>query len=65
MDASSQDAEKLSHLTRLIHDDSIRSAEQAEQIGIVDDKLSDILKEMMQALHGSTNAISNENLLKQ
>lgn len=64
MDASSQDAEKLSHLTRLIHDDSIRSAEQAEQIGIVDDKLSDILKEMMQALHGSTNAISNEEFIE-
>lgn len=63
MEASSQDAEKLSHLTRLIHDDSMRSAEQAEQIGIVDDNLSDIVKEMMQALHGSTNAISNEEFI--
>jgi methyl-accepting chemotaxis protein len=64
MDASSQDAEKLSILTRLIHDDAIKSAEQAKQIGVVDDKLSDIVKEMMQALQGSTNAISNQEFLE-
>lgn len=64
MDASSQDAEKLSSLTRLIHDDAVKSADQAEQIGIVDDRLSDIVKEMMQALHGSTNAISNQEFLE-
>ncbi len=64
MDASSQDAEKLSDLTRLIHNDAVKSAEQAKQIGAVDDMLSDIVKEMMQALHGSTNAISNEEFLE-
>lgn len=64
MDASSQDAEKLSHLTRLIHDDAVKSSDQAKQIGIVDDMLSDIVKEMMQALHGSTNAISNQEFLE-
>ncbi len=64
MDASSLDAEKLSGLTRLIHDDAIKSAEQAKQIGVVDDMLSDIVKEMMHALNGSTNAISNKEFLE-
>jgi len=64
MDSSSLDAEKLSYLTRLIHDDAVKSADQAKQIGVVDDMLSDIVKEMMQALHGSTNAISNREFLE-
>ncbi len=64
MDASSQDAEKLSYLTGLIHDDAIKSAEQARQIGMVDDLLSDIVKEMMHALAGSINALSNKEFLE-
>ena len=64
MDASSQDAEKLSHLTMLIHDDALKSAEQAKQIGIVDDMLSEIVKEMMHALQGSINAISNKEFIE-
>ncbi len=47
-------------MTRLIHDDAVKIADQAKQIGAVDEKLSYIVKEMMQALHGSTNAISNQ-----
>lgn len=64
MEASSSDAEKLSAMTQLIHDDAVKSAEQAKEIGVVDDKLSGVVQEMMLALQGSTNAISNDEFLQ-
>ncbi|WHH59334.1 methyl-accepting chemotaxis protein [Petroclostridium sp. X23] len=64
MDASSQDAEKLTYMTQMIHQNASRSAEQAKEISHVDDALSDIVKDMMHALHGSTNAIDNQELLE-
>ncbi len=64
MEASSSDAEKLSAMTHIIHDDAVKSAQQAKEIGLVDDKLSDVVKEMMLALQGSTNAISNDEFLR-
>lgn len=64
MESSSSDAEKLSAMTQLIHEDAVKSSQQAKEIGIVDDKLSELVREMMQALQGSTNAISNDEFLK-
>lgn len=63
MDSSSQDAEKLNDMTQVIHQDAMKSAEQAKEIAAVDDDLSEIVKELMHALHGSTNAISNQEFL--
>lgn len=60
MEASSRDAEKLSQMTQKIHQDAMKSSEQAGQISQVDDELSDIVKDMMHALHGSSNAIDNK-----
>lgn len=59
MDSSSRDAEKLSMMTQAITADATESAEQAKQISYIDDSLSEIVKDMMNALHGSNNAISN------
>ncbi len=64
MEASSRDAEKLSQMTQVISGDAMQSAEQAKQISQIDDKLSGIVKEMMQALLGSKNAISNQELIQ-
>lgn len=68
MEVSSRDAETLSQMTRQIHQDSIKCSEQAKSISGVDDRLSDTVKEMMHALHGSTNALDNkefkENIIK-
>lgn len=64
METSSADAEKLSLMTRTIADDSARSAEFAKQISQIDDELSDVVKDMLNALHGSINAIDNEELLR-
>lgn len=60
METSSHDSEKLSLMTLQIHQDAVRSSEQAKQISQVDDELSNMVKDMMQALHGSTNAINNQ-----
>lgn len=60
MDSSSRDAETLSNMTRLIQEDASKCAGQAKKISSVDDELSGLVKEMMSALHGSTNAISNQ-----
>lgn len=65
MEASSRDAEKLSQMTQVISSDAEQSAEYAKQISQVDDALSGIVGEMMQALHGSINAISNQGLLEE
>ncbi len=68
MEVSSIDAQKLSEMTREIQADSEKSAQHAKMISQVDDDLSALLKNMMIALAGSSNAISNddfvENLLK-
>lgn len=64
MESSSADAEKLSSMTQIINDDAIKSAEYAKQISEIDDALSSIVKDMMHALHGSKNAITNKELLE-
>jgi len=64
METSSADAERLSLMTRTIADDSVRSAEVAKQISEIDDELSDVVKDMLNALRGSINAIDNKELLK-
>lgn len=64
MDSSSRDAEKLSMMTQAITADATESAEQAKQISYIDDSLSEIVKDMMNALHGSNNAISNQELIE-
>lgn len=64
MEASSADAEKLSGMTRFIADDAAKSAEFAKQISQIDDSLSGVVKNMINALQGSINAINNEELIK-
>lgn len=64
METSSHDAEKLSQMTQAITLDATHSADQAKQISHIDDSLSGIVKEMMQALLGSKNAISNQELIQ-
>ncbi len=64
MEASSVDAEKLSNMTQIITKDAESSAGQAKQISNIDDELSGIVKDMMKALLGSKNAISNQELIQ-
>lgn len=63
MEMSSEDAEKLSHMTNTIQSDAQYSANYAKEISKVDDELSAVVKEMMAALKGGKNAISNKELL--
>lgn len=63
MDTSSQDAERLSMMTNTIHQDALKSANYAKQISQVDDSLSEIVKDMMEGLKGTVNAMKNEDFL--
>lgn len=62
MDSSSKDAEKLSYMTQTIQNDAQESAEFAKQISDMDNALSEIVKNMLGNLHGSANAMTNEEL---
>ncbi|SNV74355.1 methyl-accepting chemotaxis protein [Clostridium cochlearium] len=64
MDTSTQDAEKLSLMTNTIHDDALKSANYAKKISDIDNLLTEVLKEMIDGLKGTSNAISNEEFLQ-
>jgi Methyl-accepting chemotaxis protein len=63
MDESTNDVERLNYMTQLIHDDAIESADHAKEISVIDQNLSDIVKDMLSSLNGGINAISNKDLL--
>jgi methyl-accepting chemotaxis protein len=63
MDSSTKDAEKLNYMTQEIHADATQSAENAKQISKIDEEFSDIIRDMISALNGGINAITNEELL--
>ncbi|NLM21488.1 MAG: chemotaxis protein [Peptococcaceae bacterium] len=64
MDVSSRDAEKLSQMTQIIHQQAIASAEFAKQIELIDNRLSEIVRVQMDSLQGSINALSNEEFIE-
>lgn len=64
MDSSSSDAEKLSHMTMTIHKDALASKEYSKHIGVIDDELSQITKEMMHKLSGGKNDLKNYEILE-
>ncbi|MFZ5353703.1 MAG: methyl-accepting chemotaxis protein [Bacillota bacterium] len=64
MESSSRDAEKLSDMTRIIGEDAEHTAGQAKQISKIDDDLSRLVKEMITALQGGKNTISNQELVQ-
>lgn len=63
MEVSASDSEKLSLMTQQIHQDSVKSAEQAKQISKIDDELSNMVKDIMKSLRGSTNAMNNKEFM--
>lgn len=62
MEASSSDAERLSHMTQSIHNDAMKSVEFAGQISEIDDNLSTIVSHMFEGLKGGSNAFTNEEI---
>ncbi|WP_129597259.1 methyl-accepting chemotaxis protein [Anaerophilus nitritogenes] len=64
MDISSKDAESLSMMTNVIHQDALKSADYAKKISKIDDVLSGTLKDMMQGLNGTVHAIDNDEFLE-
>lgn len=63
MDSSAKDAEKLNYMTTEIHSDATQNAENAKQISKIDEELSEIIREMIGALNGGMNAITNKELV--
>jgi hypothetical protein len=63
MSVSAQDAENLHAMTQVIHSDALQSAENAKQISHVDEDLSKVAAEMVDALIGGVYAISNQELI--
>ena len=63
MDASSADAEKLTIMTQSIHQEAAQSVDYARQIAEIDERLSGLVGDMLEALKGGSNAITNQELL--
>ncbi|RNC29097.1 MAG: Methyl-accepting chemotaxis protein 2 [Candidatus Dichloromethanomonas elyunquensis] len=63
MEVSSHDAENLTRMTQIIHQDALVSADHAKQISVIDDELSGIVKDQMNSLKGSINALNNREFL--
>lgn len=63
MTFSAQDAEKLHGMTQSIHDDAAMSAENAKQLSLIDNELSDMIRDMIMSLNGGIHAISNADLV--
>jgi len=63
MNSSSEDAERLRHMTDSIYKSAVNSKAFAEEIKLIDDKLSKNTKVMMDALNGGRNALSNEEFI--
>ena len=62
MEASSADAERLSHMTLNIHDEATQSVEYAHSISKIDDKLSAIVSNMFDNLKCGRYATTNKEL---
>ena len=60
METSSVDAEKLNFMTQQIFNDSEKSAELASQITKMDDRLSEITKNLFAVLSGGAHNITND-----
>jgi len=63
MGMSAQDAEKLHSMTQVIHADALQSADNAKQISLIDEDLSNIAGDMITSLTGGLHAISNAELI--
>jgi len=64
MEASSNDAEKLSIMTQDIHNDAVKSVEIAGKISEIDNELSSVVKGMMERLKGGTHATTGEDFIE-
>lgn len=62
MEASSDDAQKLSEMTQSIHKESEASVEYSESIAVIDDKPSSISNELYKGLREGKHAVSNEEI---
>jgi len=63
MEAASRDAESLTNMTQIIHDDAVQSVNYAKEISLIDDQLSAIVHDMFKELKGGNVLFTNEEFL--
>ena len=63
MESASREAEELSNMTVKITDYAMKSKDYAKNIAEIDNKLSLITRDMMHALSGGQNSLSDEDIL--
>ncbi len=63
MNVSAQDAQNLNNMTQDIKNNSIESGNEAGQISQIDKELSNMARNMMQALNGGAHALSNKEII--
>lgn len=64
MNSSSEEAEKLSSMTRIIYEDACESKEIGRKFSEVDTQMSDMNIKMMEALKGGKHALSNNEIIQ-
>lgn len=57
------ESEKISHMTKVVSDDSEKAHYYANNLGKIDDSISEVIKELIGILNSGTNPISNEEFL--
>lgn len=63
MTQSSRDAEELNHMTETINEYAQRSKTYADKIKVIDDELSEVTIDMLAALAGGKNNLSNKDMI--
>ncbi|MTK12092.1 MAG: chemotaxis protein [Clostridiaceae bacterium] len=63
MDIVAVESEKISNMTIVVSDDSEKAHYYANNLGKIDDNISEVIKELVEVLNSGTNPISNEEFL--
>lgn len=62
MEMSSQDAEKLTHITQIMHQEVTESISYAKNISAIDDKLSVVVSDLYEGRKAGKHAVTNKEL---
>ena len=63
MEVSTEDAQRMTEMTQVLHNDAVESVDIAKGIASIDDELSKISEEMFIGLEEGDNAVTNDELL--
>lgn len=64
MESSSEDAQKLSQMTKSVHEEATASVEYAKSISKIDDRLSEVTNQLFEGLRDGKHGISNQEIIQ-